>query len=105
VDDVVEAFVLAGDKLKRLFDGGWNSYAISSCQSLTLKALVMKREEASGKSPNVDWGGRPYRPREVMVPWSSKNERLPGWRYKITLNEGLKRCLEEFTAAVRNCNT
>lgn len=32
---------------------------------------------------------RPYRKREVMVPWN-KGENVPGWSPKVSLEEGIK---------------
>jgi len=35
-------------------------------------------------------GGRPYREREVMVPWN-KGRLLPGWSVKIRLEDGIRK--------------
>jgi hypothetical protein len=42
----------------------------------------------TGRPIEVVWGGRPYRDREVMVPWTGP--RLPGWRPRIALADGLR---------------
>jgi hypothetical protein len=43
-----------------------------------------------GKELEVEFGALPYRPREVMVPWTN-GKRLPGWKINVPLAEGLRR--------------
>jgi hypothetical protein len=38
----------------------------------------------------VEWGGRPYRKREVMELWQDY-EKIPNWEAKISLKEGIKK--------------
>ncbi len=78
VDDVLDAFLLAA---QRVMQGGrlpHASYGISSEKPLSLRELVGIMEKALGRRMVVNWGAKPYRPREVMQPWRSF-ERLPGW--------------------------
>ena len=94
VDDVVRAFLVAA---KRLVEGnaqGHEIYAISSGRPVTLRDLVKIYEKVSGRSLNIVWGGRPYRQREVMIPWE-RGTRLPGWAPQITLEEGVLACIRE----------
>jgi hypothetical protein len=42
----------------------------------------------SGRKLNIEWGGRPYRDREVMVPW--KGIPVPGWKAKVNVEEGIQ---------------
>ena len=42
----------------------------------------------SGTSLAIEWGARPYRDREVMVPWT-KGKTVPGWAPHIPLERGL----------------
>jgi nucleoside-diphosphate-sugar epimerase len=46
--------------------------------------------DAAGKPLNIVWGGRPYRAREVMEPWTAFST-LPGWSPRISLKEGIRR--------------
>ena len=91
IDDVVGAFVTAGELLNKGRKGG--VYAVSSGRQLTLRELVHLMERILQKPLNITWGGRSYREREVMLPWQ-KGERLPDWQPKITLEDGLRRLLE-----------
>ncbi|MBN1548311.1 MAG: NAD-dependent epimerase/dehydratase family protein [Syntrophaceae bacterium] len=90
VDDVFDGYILAA---KRLLDNkvsGMEEYAVSSENPISLKDLVAVYSQTLRKPLPIKWGGRPYRVREVMVPWS-KGKRLPEWKAKIGLVEGIKR--------------
>lgn len=79
VDDVVDAFVVAGH---RLLDGAPErdeSYFVSG-ERLRVRDLVPMVERATGRRLDVVFGERPYRAREVMDPVSpAEGQRLPGW--------------------------
>jgi nucleoside-diphosphate-sugar epimerase len=90
VEDVVEAFRIAA---QRLLDGKVSkheTYAISSGQPMQLKELVQRFTELTNLVVAINWGARPYRSREVRVPWN-KGKNLPGWVPKIHPAEGIKR--------------
>jgi len=90
IDDVVSGFIHLIKLLssKKQIE---NQYVLTSDQQIPLRQLANKFEEVSGKKLNIEWGGLPYRNREVMVPW--KGPRLIGWEAKKTLEEGLKEYL------------
>lgn len=93
VDDVIQAFLLAA---QRLLDGGVigaECYGVSSGRPLPLRDLVAVYARVSKRQLNIDWGGRPYRNREVMVPWST-GASLPEWHPTISLEEGIRRLLD-----------
>ena len=91
IDDVVQAFLIAAGCLDRQPAGTHETYAVSSGSPLPLRQLVELYRQITGTDVRVHWGGRPYRPREVMVPWNA-GKLLPGWQPRISLEEGL-RCL------------
>lgn len=62
---------------------------MGSEQQKSLKSFVKVFEEASGNTRNVTLSERPYRSREVMTPWSSRNQ-LPFWRPEIDLKTGIQ---------------
>ena len=91
IDDVVQAFMLAA---KRLFEGGvqgQETYVVSADESISLRDLVEIYEKVTEQILDINWGGRPYRYREVMIPWKG-GKHLPGWRPKISLAEGIRNC-------------
>ena len=92
IDDVVDGYLLSA---KHLMDNkvlGMEEYAISSGNPISLKKLVTVYGETIGKPLPIEWGGRPYRTRESMIPWN-KGKRLPGWEPKIGLVEGIRKVL------------
>jgi len=87
IDDVMDAFVLASAQLATQA-AGIEEYGVSSGQPVPLKEIAALYAQVSGKPLNIAWGGRPYREREVMLPWHSYRS-VPGWRPKVGLAQGL----------------
>lgn len=94
IDDVVEAFRLAGERLLRGEAAAAEIHAVTSGSPIALKELVARFAEAAGRPLSVRWGGRPYRPREVMAPPRIFGP-LPGWQANVSLEEGLGRIAAE----------
>mgnify|MGYP001809659818 FL=1 len=97
VDDVIEAFVLAGAGLMGSQGPFHRRHAVSSGRPILLRDLVALWEELLGRSLPIIWGGRPYRTREVMAPWSW-GEPLPGWTARIDIKTGLARLIRQAPA-------
>jgi nucleoside-diphosphate-sugar epimerase len=94
IDDVVDGFVHLINLLnstKKLE----SDYALYAEKRYKLKDLAILYETVTGKKLNIQWGERPYREREVMEPWKVGN-RLPGWKSKISMEEGIFNCLNHF---------
>lgn len=90
VDDVVRAYVVAAERLLSGAACGHETYAVSSEHPMRLRDIAAVFEETTGARLDLAWGGRPYRQREVMVPWNT-GVALPGWKPLISLPEGLGR--------------
>lgn len=90
IDDIVRAFAIGAQRLLESRDGVGilEDFALASGRHLSLRELVATIEKIKGRSLNVKWGARPYRRREVMVPWSNGRV-LPGWESQISLEQGL----------------
>lgn len=95
ISDVCEAFSqlisLIGDTGSSIKTG--SSFSVQAESRLTLKELAQKFEEVLGKKLNIEWGGRPYCSREVMVPWEDGIP-VPGWKQKVGIEEGIRKFLE-----------
>jgi nucleoside-diphosphate-sugar epimerase len=91
IDDVSAAFLQATDRLMSGRCGGQESYAVAAAETVSLRELVGLVQEVLGRPIAARWGIRPYRAREVMVPW--KGPTLPDWSCRISLQEGLRRTL------------
>jgi len=90
IDDVVEAFVSSAERLLANAVEGHERYAVSSGTPLRLRDLVDLYGRVTGRYLPIEWGGRPYRDREVMVPWNSGTA-VPGWQPKVGLEEGIRK--------------
>jgi nucleoside-diphosphate-sugar epimerase len=69
------------------------SFAISAKKKLTLQQLVKVFEKVTKSKLSISWGGRPYRDREVMVPWN-KGTPIPGHKQTYSLEDGIREILE-----------
>jgi nucleoside-diphosphate-sugar epimerase len=90
IDDVIDGYLQAARRLMGNKVSGVEEYAVSSVNPISLKELVTIYERTIGKRLPIKWGGRTYRQREMMVYWN-KGTRLPGWKPKVGLVEGIKR--------------
>ncbi len=70
------------------------SFAIYAKKRYTLQKLVGVFEKVTKSKLSIIWGGRAYRDREVMVPWE-KGLPIPGFRPKYSLEDGIKKTLED----------
>jgi nucleoside-diphosphate-sugar epimerase len=87
VEDVIQAYILAAERLMTGEVLGHERYIVSSGQKIQLREVVRQVERILGRELPIVWGGRPYRNREVMLPWS--DALLPGWESQVTLEQGL----------------
>ena len=94
IDDVVDAYVKLISLLKfsELSEYKGKTYAVSSGERMSLRDIAKVFEKVSGKKININGGGKEYRKREVMKPWDL-GEPVPGWKQKVTLEEGILKFL------------
>jgi len=90
VDDVCRAFILSLSFLGKDTESFHRRYLVRSPVSYSLKEVVDIYKNVTGSNLRVDWGGRPYRRREVMVP-TDNGVVLPNWSPLIDLETGLRR--------------
>jgi nucleoside-diphosphate-sugar epimerase len=90
ITDVCEAFYVGSQLIDTEEYEGHHSFAVSSDRNYKLKEVIELFEVVSGKKIKVNWGGKPYRKREVMSVWD-KGVKLPYWKPTLTLEEGLSR--------------
>lgn len=88
VDDVTAAFVVAGQRLMDAETPLAEHWFVSG-ERQTLRNLVVKVEKALDRPLEVNFGGRPYRDREVMVPADPNGRILPDWQRQRSLAEAL----------------
>lgn len=88
IDDVLDAYLQAITRLSSVTKA--ESYAVSTQLRISLQKLVQTYSEVVQRPLNVEWGGLPYRPREVLEPWIDY-ERVPGWHARVVLADGIVR--------------
>jgi len=89
ISDVVQAFFRAANILVtsgKEISG--RSFSVDTGHRLPLREVVRIFECVTGYHLRIQWGARPYRPREVMTPW--KGETLPGWKPTVDLERGIR---------------
>ena len=90
VDDVVNAYIVAAKRFFRNPERRMETFDVRSNLNISLKDLVFMLEKVLRRQLLVEFGKRPYRKREVMVPpnyWPV----LPGWKPKIAIEDGINR--------------
>lgn len=85
VDDVVDALRAAAEAA----EGPWSAWSASSGAPLALRALVERFSSITGRPVPVEWGARPYRPREMFEPWQA-GDPVPGWTPQVALDDGIR---------------
>lgn len=93
VEDIVEGYIVAYNNLNNLNEKSHKRYAICTERKVTLKELIEIFQKETGYEVKVNWGVRAQRYREVISPWD-RYEKLPNWKSKISLEEGLKRIVK-----------
>ena len=89
IDDVVEAYLLAAQRLLEGKVSTHETYAVSSNDPLSLRNIVEIYSKTTGRRVNINWGARAYRFREVMTTWGN-GKTIENWYPKINLPDGLK---------------
>jgi nucleoside-diphosphate-sugar epimerase len=92
VDDICCAFLRAAELVADSEQPANAVYAVSGGERRTLRGVVETLERVVGRALPITWGTRPYRDREVMVPWSGLS--VPGWQPTLSLESGLRALIE-----------
>jgi len=96
IDDVINAFILLAKHLqydsKEVINGA--VYSVKADKRYTLKELAAIFEQATQQKLNINWGGKTYRAREVMVPWEN-GKVVSGWRPKYDIVTGIQKVFKK----------
>jgi len=92
IDGYVQLIKLLSEKQAAALRG--KSFALSSGKPLSLKKLAEIFATVTGATLHIAWGKKPYRPREVMIPWNL-GEKIPGLTPRYSLEEGIKLTFNE----------
>lgn len=88
INDVVAGFQVLANRLADPSAPLLPEYVLSSGHPRSLRELASMFEQVNGVRLPIEWGGRPYREREVMEPY--RGNILPGWSPKVSLETGMK---------------
>lgn len=88
IDDIVSGFLVLAEMLNDKNCVLRKEYVLSSGHQITLHDLSKSFESVSHKTLNIQWGKKPYRLREVMVPYIGHV--LKGWKPEYTLKKGIE---------------
>lgn len=96
IDDVVLAYEvlithLSSDQKE---DFKSKEFVVNNNEKMSLKELSKVFEEATNTRLNIKWGERPYREREVMIPYD-KGQTVPNWNQKYTLKQSIQKTIGE----------
>ncbi len=94
VNDVCRAYEVALQKLLSQQTTSHQIYAVSGGDRKTLKEVVRLFEKVCNVSCRIKWGAKPYKAKEVMIPWDTFQP-LENWHAEISLKEGFQTLLEE----------
>ncbi|MFT3902306.1 MAG: NAD(P)-dependent oxidoreductase [Niabella sp.] len=91
VYDVVNAFVLLARHLhNNLPDVGRGEiFTVKADKRYSVRNLAEIYEKATSSKLNIIWGGRPYKEREIMIPYQGGRS-VPGWKSEINIEEGIR---------------
>ena len=95
IDDVINAYTILANHLNSAFSiiDNCESYFIKAEKRYTLRYLSRIFEEVSRKKLNIIWGGRKYKKREIMIPYSG-GKTVPGWTPMVSIKTGIKKTLD-----------
>jgi len=90
IENIVDAYIqlLTQLQLDNNYTYAGEVFAVNSEERMSLKDLAKVYEEVTQTSVDITWGGRSYRDREVMIPWT-KGKPVPGWKQNISLRDAI----------------
>lgn len=88
VHDIVNAYLHADRLICANPELSGKCYAVTAPDTHTLQEVVELFVKTEHLDLSLDWGGRPYRRREMMYP--HHGEPLPGWEPEITFEAGVR---------------
>lgn len=80
-----------------------NTFNFCTGRGVSIRELAEMIAEMTGFEGEIVWGTRPPRPCDIkkLVGSYEKAKRILGWEPKVSLEEGVKRCIEQFKTVAR----
>jgi CDP-paratose synthetase len=94
IDNIVDAYlslicILNNDNAEELNN---KSFAVYADERMTLKELAALFENVAGGKLHINWGGKPYRLREVMVP-QNYLPIVPNYKNSMSITCGIEKIM------------
>ncbi|MEN9918144.1 MAG: hypothetical protein RL662_580 [Bacteroidota bacterium] len=89
ISDVCSAYLKAYELLVDDQNLENEVFGVFTGNQIQLKEMIKLFEKIAGRKINVNFGGKPYKERELMNP-TTKYRKLPNWEAQISLKDGLK---------------
>jgi CDP-3, 6-dideoxy-D-glycero-L-glycero-4-hexulose-4-reductase len=86
IQDVCQAYEKAYEYLNKNVSVTNRIFGVSNGERLSLKQLVGQLQSSLHKEIHVDFGGKPYRSREVMIPMQTY-ESVPDWTPTVKVKD------------------
>ena len=90
ISDAINALHIALTRVSKSEAPQSEEFSILTGDDTSLKELVIKIETVVNMPVNINWGLRHYRDREVMTLPRNTYKTLPGWKKKVSLEDGIK---------------
>jgi nucleoside-diphosphate-sugar epimerase len=89
IKDVTDFYITCLSNLNSI--PNMTSFQLGTGKGHTLREIVQLMEKFTSKKANINWGGKSYRPRDVMyaVADISQQQRMLNWNSKTSLEEGI----------------
>jgi nucleoside-diphosphate-sugar epimerase len=87
ISDIVDAYILAANNIVNQKSGHLR-YGVTSGQRIRVIDLVKLFQQVTNMELDIKFGARPYRLREVFLPWDDFTV-LPSWHPKVKLEDGI----------------
>jgi nucleoside-diphosphate-sugar epimerase len=96
IDDVISAYDILITHLSSDSKEDFKNkeFVVTNNEKMSLKELSKVFEEATNTKLNIKWGVRPYREREVMIPYNN-GQTIPNWNQKYTLKQAIQKTIGE----------
>ena len=94
IEDVIDFYIEVINKISLIPSG--TNFELGTGLGHTIKDLVLLFEKYTNKKSNINWGGKDYRPRDVMKAIANTDNAISivDWEPKISLEDGVKKYLE-----------
>lgn len=76
-------------------DQNGTEFHLGTGKGTSIREVAALMEEISGRKCNINWGGRPYRERDIMHSVAPIERNLCGWKANIGIFDGIKNFLRK----------